>query len=105
MFEDIPIKFFKGTHRVKDPKETIEINEKKLRTAGITRLTDITDLDRVKIPVFSAIRPTAQSGSVSVYAGKGATKEQAKASAMMEGFERYSAERQDIDSERTFVDT
>ena len=105
MFDDIPIKFFKGTHRVKDPKETIEINEKKLRTAGITRLTDITDLDRVKIPVFSAIRPTAQSGSVSVYAGKGATREQAKASAMMEGFERYSAERQDIDSERTFVDT
>mgnify|MGYP006874722407 CR=1 FL=1 len=81
MFDDIPIKFFKGTHRVKDPKETIEINEKKLRTAGITRLTDITDLDRVKIPVFSAIRPTAQSGSVSVYAGKGATREQAKASA------------------------
>ena len=105
MFEDIPIKFFKGTHRVRDPRETIEINEKKLRTAGITRLTDITDLDRVKIPVFSAIRPTAQSGSVSVYAGKGATREQAKASAMMEGFERYSAERQDIDGERTFVDT
>ena len=39
MFEDIPIKFFKGTHRIRDPKETIEINEKKLRTAGITRLT------------------------------------------------------------------
>ena len=105
MFDDIPIKFFKGTHRIRDPKETIEINEKKLRTAGITRLTEITDLDRVKIPVFSAIRPTAQSGGVSIYAGKGATTEQAKASAMMEGFERYSAERQDIDNERTFVDT
>ncbi len=105
MFKDVPIQFFKGTHRIRDPKETIEINEKKLRTAGITRLTEITDLDRVKIPVFSAIRPTAQEGSVSVYAGKGATREQAKASAMMEGFERYSAERQDIDGERTFVDT
>lgn len=105
MFEDIPIKFFKGTHRVRDPKETIEINEKKLKAAGITRLTEITDLDRIKIPVFSAIRPTAQEGSVSVYAGKGATKEQAKASAMMEGFERYSAERQDSDGERTIVDT
>ena len=105
MFKDVPIQFFKGTHRIRDPKETIEINEKKLRTAGITRLTEITDLDRVKIPVFSAIRPTAQEGSVSVYAGKGATKEQAKASAMMEGFERYSAERQDADGERTFVDT
>lgn len=105
MFKDVPIQFFKGTHRIRDPKETIEINEKKLRTAGITRLTEITDLDRIKIPVFSAIRPTAQEGSVSVYAGKGATREQAKASAMMEGFERYSAERQDADNERTFVDT
>ena len=105
MFEDVPIQFFKGTHRVRDPKETIEINENKLRTAGITRLTEITDLDRIKIPVFSAIRPTAQEGGVSIYAGKGATKEQAKASAMMEGFERYSAERQDIDDERTFVET
>ena len=105
MFKDVPIQFFKGTHRIRDPKETIEINEKKLRTAGITRLTEITDLDRIKIPVFSAIRPTAQEGSVSVYAGKGATREQAKASAMMEGFERYSAERQDADVERTFVDT
>ena len=105
MFKDVPIQFFKGTHRIRDPKETIEINEKKLRTAGITRLTEITDLDRVKIPVCSAIRPTAKEGSVSVYAGKGATREQAKASAMMEGFERYSAERQDIDGERTFVDT
>jgi len=105
MFKDIPIKFFDGTRRVKDPKETIEINEKKLKIAGITRLTEITDLDRVKIPVFSAIRPTAQEGSVSVYAGKGASKEQAKASAMMEGFERYSAEKQDIDNERIEIAT
>ena len=65
MFEDVEIQFFKGTHRVRDPKETIEINENKLRTAGITRLTEITDLDRIKIPVFSAIRPTAQEGGVS----------------------------------------
>ncbi len=100
MFEDIPIKFFKGTHRIKDPQETIDENEKKLRIAGITRLTEITHLDRIKIPVFSAIRPTAQSGGVSVYAGKGATVKQAKASAMMEGFERYSAERQEKDNER-----
>lgn len=97
MFEDIPIKFIKGTYRVKDPVDTYDSNEEKLRTAGITRITEITHLDRVKIPVFSSIRPTAQSGGVSVYAGKGATVEQARASAMMEGFERYSAERQDID--------
>ena len=103
MFEDIPIKFIKGTYRVKDPVDTYDSNEEKLRTAGITRITEITHLDRVKIPVFSSIRPTAQSGGVSVYAGKGATVEQARASAMMEGFERYSAEKQDIDQEKISI--
>ncbi|MCQ2977116.1 MAG: YcaO-related McrA-glycine thioamidation protein [archaeon] len=103
MFEDVPIKFFSGSHRIRSPKETIETNEKKMKIAGITRLTEITHLDRVGIPVFSAIRPTAQEGSVSIYAGKGATVEQAKASAMMEGFERYSGEKQEIDKERTKI--
>ena len=103
MFEDIPIKFIRGTYRVKDPVDTYDSNEEKLRTAGITRITEITHLDRVKIPVFSSIRPTAQSGGVSVYAGKGATVEQARASAMMEGFERYSAEKQDIDQEKISI--
>ena len=69
MFEDVPIKYFAGSHRIKAPKETIEATESKLRVAGITRLTEITHLDRVGIPVFSAIRPTAQEGSVSIYAG------------------------------------
>lgn len=105
MFSDIPIKYFNGTHRVKEPRETIKNYEDKLRVAGITRLTEITDLDRVGIPVFSAIRPTAQEGSVSVYAGKGIGKPQAKASAMMEGFERYSAEKQKIDNDNIIIGT
>lgn len=89
--------YFKGTHRVIAPKKTIEINEDKLKTAGITRIADITDLDRIGLPVYTAIRPTAEYGGVSVYGGKGISKDHAKASAMMEGFERYSAEKQDSD--------
>ena len=89
--------YFKGTHRVIAPKKTIENNEDKLKTAGITRIADITDLDRIGLPVYTAIRPTAEYGGVSVYGGKGISKDHAKASAMMEGFERYSAERQDND--------
>lgn len=103
MFSDIPIKYFNGTHRVKKPSETIKDNEDKLKVAGITRLTEITDLDRIGVPVFSAIRPTAQEGSVSIYAGKGIGKPQAKASAMMEGFERYSAEKQSNDNEDIII--
>ena len=63
--------------------------------AGITRVADITNLDRIGIPVFSSIRPMADRGAISVYNGKGATPVEAKVSAMMEGLERYSAEVQD----------
>ena len=91
------ITYFKGTHRVIAPSKTIEINQDKLKTAGITRIADITDLDRIGLPIYTAIRPTAEEGAVSIYGGKGISKDHAKASAMMEGFERYSAERQDSD--------
>ena len=91
------ITYFTGTHRVIAPSKTIEINENKLKVAGITRIADITDLDRIGLPIYTAIRPTAEDGAVSIYGGKGITKDHAKASAMMEGFERYSAERQDSD--------
>ena len=89
--------YFEGTHRVIAPEKTIENNENKLITAGITRIADITDLDRIGLPVFTAIRPTAEDGAISIYGGKGITKDHAKASAMMEGFERYSAEKQEND--------
>ena len=93
--------YFKGTHRVIDPERTIEINEDKLKTAGITRIADITDLDRIGLPIYTAIRPTAEEGAVSIYGGKGISKDHARASAMMEGFERYSAERQNSDEVTT----
>ena len=89
--------YFKGTHRVIAPEKTIEINEGKLKTAGVTRIADITDLDRIGLPVYTAIRPTAEDGAISIYGGKGITKDHAMASAMMEAFERYSAEKQDCD--------
>lgn len=92
MFKEVPVKYFGCTHRAIAPEETIKNVESKLRMAGVTRVAEITHLDRVGIPVYSAIRPGAAEGAVSIYAGKGATKPQAKASAMMESFERYSAE-------------
>jgi putative methanogenesis marker protein 1 len=95
MFKEIPVKYFGCTHRAIAPEDTIKNVESKLRTAGVTRVAEITHLDRIGIPVYSAIRPDAAEGAVSIYAGKGATKPQAKASAMMESFERYSAELND----------
>ncbi len=66
--------------------------EPKLPAAGITRVADITNLDRIGIPVFSCIRPTAENGAITVYNGKGATVEESRISAIMEGIERYSSE-------------
>ena len=80
------------SHRVVPPEETLRRFSPKLSVAGVTRIADITGLDRVGIPVFSAIRPSASQGAVSVHSGKGTTAVEAKVSAMMESFERYSAE-------------
>ena len=94
------------TQRTVSPEETLARVEKLLPAAGITRVADITNLDRIGIPVFSSIRPTAGLGAVSVYNGKGATPAEAKVSAMMEGIERFSAEvhLQDLMIERVLPD-
>jgi ribosomal protein S12 methylthiotransferase accessory factor len=57
---------------------------------GITRLADITGLDRLGIPVVQAIRPLALSNAVSQ--GKGADVEAASLSAVMEAAETFFAE-------------
>ncbi len=83
------------TQRTVPPEETLRMARARLPAAGITRVADITNLDRIGIPVFSSIRPTAEAGAISVYNGKGATPVEAEVSAMMEGIERYSGEMDD----------
>ncbi len=80
------------TQRAVPLKETLERIEPKVPVAGITRVADITNLDRIGIPVFSCIRPTADDGAITVYNGKGATVEESRISGIMEGIERYSSE-------------
>jgi ribosomal protein S12 methylthiotransferase accessory factor YcaO len=57
---------------------------------GLTRLSDITYLDKLYIPNFSAILPGTED-SIWVYSGKGPTKADARAGALMEAIERYSS--------------
>ena len=57
---------------------------------GITRIADVTGLDRIGIPVAMAVRPNSRS--VSVAQGKGQTAELAFASAVMEAVETWHAE-------------
>jgi YcaO-like protein with predicted kinase domain len=63
-----------------------------LAEAGITRVADITGLDTVGIPVFQAVRPTAEDGLNTVTNGKGLSRQAARVSAIMEGLERYCSE-------------
>ncbi|MEM7444276.1 MAG: YcaO-like family protein [Pseudomonadota bacterium] len=58
---------------------------------GITRVGDITGLDRIGVPVVQAVRPAAKSNIVNQ--GKGLTMAQAALSAVMEGLETWAAER------------
>jgi ribosomal protein S12 methylthiotransferase accessory factor len=62
-----------------------------LRRFGITRVGDLTGLDRLGIPVWFAARPNAFG--LSVAQGKGLTPEQAQVSAIMEAIESAVAER------------
>jgi YcaO-like protein with predicted kinase domain len=60
-------------------------------TLGITRVADITGLDRLGIPVVQAVRPFSLSNVVSQ--GKGANLTNAAISAIMESCEAFFAER------------
>lgn len=62
------------------------------RSVGISRVTEITYLDRLGIPVFVAVRPDAQPRSVCVSAGKGFTPQEAQIGAYMEAIELAWAE-------------
>ena len=57
---------------------------------GVTRLADITGLDRIGIPVYSSIVPDSRD-LLSVYNGKGLRPIDAQAGALMEAIERQTA--------------
>ena len=71
------------------------------RQAQITRLADITGLDRIGLPVVQAVRPAALSEVTSL--GRGLSKTEAAVGAIMESLERFYAER--IPSHRVFLAT
>ncbi len=83
--------------RVMPPEETLKRVIPLLEKAGMDPLEDITDRDNLGIPVYSVYRKKTAKGTFGNYNGKGATPEQAKASAVMEAMERYSAELRDTD--------
>ena len=61
------------------------------RRVPISRVVDLTPLDDLRLPVYSAVTPLARD--LKIHNGKGATREAARVSALMEAVERVSAER------------
>lgn len=82
--------FWQGTHRTTSPGVTYAKIQPYFRSVGLTRLSNITHLDRIGIPVTQGIRPNSYSLATS--SGKGLTLEAALVSAAMESIEMYCAE-------------
>ena len=79
-----------GLDRVIGASETFARLREIGNALGVTRNADITGLDRVGIPVYSAIVPSSDDG-ISVYNGKGLRPIDAKVGALMESIERQTA--------------
>jgi YcaO-like protein with predicted kinase domain len=82
------------THRVRSPAETFEAYSGLMSRMGITRVANITGLDSIKLPTYTAIRPCSRSLSTSQ--GKGLDDATAKTSALMESIECWHAENLEI---------
>ncbi len=85
-----PKRYREGTARTRPPAETLALLEPLLPRFGVTRLANVTGLDRLGIPVWQAIRPNARALSVSQ--GKGLDTPSAQVSALMETLESHHAE-------------
>jgi len=87
---DATKRFREGTDRAVMPEQTLARLLPHLGAMGITRLADVTGLDRVGVPTVLAIRPNSRS--IAVHQGKGLTRTAAKVAAIMEGAESFHAE-------------
>jgi ribosomal protein S12 methylthiotransferase accessory factor len=82
--------YWQGMHRTASPQETLKRVQPYFKSVGLTRIANITGLDKIGIPVTLSIRPN--SYSVATSSGKGATLDVARVSAAMESIELYCAE-------------
>jgi ribosomal protein S12 methylthiotransferase accessory factor YcaO len=78
------------SERIKPPAETMLLAAEAAAASGVTRLADITGLDRIGIPVYSSVVPASEDG-ISVYNGKGVQAVESKTGALMEAIERQTA--------------
>src|ERR1700730_12205171 len=90
--DNAPKRAGEGAHRPSSAAYVWKRVRPLLQSIGVTRLTDITGLDRLGVPTSSCIRPSADRFSVSVTCGKGLSAVDAMVGAAMEAIECYCAE-------------
>ncbi|MDI6718761.1 MAG: YcaO-related McrA-glycine thioamidation protein [Methanomicrobiales archaeon] len=85
-------RFFRGTHRARPPEDVHGAIAPLMPAIGVAEVVDITETERLDIPVFAAVRPRTAVGATRFFSGKGIEPRQAEVAAGMEAIERYSAE-------------
>ena len=78
------------SERIVSAQETLTQATRVAAAKGVTRVADITGLDRIGIPIHSAVVPTSADG-ISISNGKGVTAADSRAGALMEAIERQTA--------------
>jgi ribosomal protein S12 methylthiotransferase accessory factor len=68
----------------------LQVARRAAEKCGVTRLADVTDLDRLGLPVWQAIRPLSRA--LSVHQGKSLRQHDAQIGALCEAIESHSAE-------------
>lgn len=72
-------------------------SSERLLQYGVTRIADVTGLDTIGVPVWTACRPPGEA--ITISAGKGITRIDSMAGAILEGVELWSAEHPDLSPE------
>jgi ribosomal protein S12 methylthiotransferase accessory factor len=88
--EDAPKSYRLGTHRLVAPSATLARIRPLMPVMGITRIANVTGLDRIGLPVVMVCRPNSRS--IAVSQGKGLDLYSAKVSGVMEAVETYHGE-------------
>lgn len=86
-----PKVYIRETHRTKKPEETLNLVSTLKDALSMVEFKNITDLDRIGIPVYSCIR-IRRDNTTTFHTGKGLTNIQAQVSLTMEAVERFSSE-------------
>lgn len=89
--DESPKVYTTGTDRSRSPADTLAAVEPLFVRLGITRIANVTGLDRIGIPVHMVVRPNSRSLAVSQ--GKGIDPIASKVSGVMESIELHHAER------------